>query len=173
VPQRRVPALVLSAVALLGVGCAGEASPRPTAAPTLRPTDPPCPTPKPTSPKWPRDIPEFIPRPPGATIQKVSDTSGGNVAQVRFATPMSLFESRTFLLNELPKAGLVLVRGDAEPAELDVQFQRNEAVHGLYRVFATQERCTTLWLIAVVRNTNAPYDIGYTPPPSSTPLPFG
>lgn len=167
-----VPAVAL---ATLAAGCSGNApAPRASATPgTIKPTDPPCPSPKPTNPKWPADVPEFIPRPKGVTIQKVTAASGGNVTQVRFSTPMSMVESRNFILTEFRNAGLHLGRGDAEPAELDVQFQRNEGLRGLVRVFATTERCSTLWLLAVVRDTSAPYDIGYTPPPSSTPLPFG
>ena len=167
-----VPLAVVLAV--LATGCSGDAAP-PVAVPshTVAPTDPPCPSPKATRPRWPAEIPEFIPRPQGVTIQKVTPASNGNVTQVRFSAPMSLLESRTFILTEFKRAGLVLGRGDSEPSELDVQFQRNEGLRGLVRVFATTERCLTFWLLAVVRNTSAPYDIGYTPPPSSTPLPFG
>jgi hypothetical protein len=168
------PFAVAAALAVLATGCAGNA-PAPTTAPTrtLAPTDPPCPKPKPTKPNWPKEIPDFIPRPEGVTIQKVTPASDGNVTQVRFSTPKSMTESRDFVLSEFKKNGLHLGRGDAEPSELDVQFQRNEGLRGLVRIFATTERCTTLWLLAVVRDTSAPYDIGYTPAPSSSPLPFG
>ncbi|HEX8001131.1 MAG TPA: hypothetical protein VF519_00380 [Mycobacteriales bacterium] len=165
-----VPALALAALS-----CAPAAKPNATPTRTVpaQATEQPCPAPKATKPKWPKDVPDFIPRPDGVTIQKVSDASGGNVTQVRFVTPMSMFESRNFILGEFPRSGLRLGRGDSEPAELDVQFQRNEGLRGLIRVFGTTERCTTLWLLAVVRDTSAPYDIGYTPPPNATPLPFG
>lgn len=168
------PYVLALALAVAATGCSGNANP-PKAAPTRAPTptEPPCPSPKPTSPKWPKEVPDFIPRPQGVTIQKVSEASEGNVTQVRFDTPMSMVESRNFILTEFQKNGLHLGRGDAEPTELDVQFQRNEGLRGLVRVFATTERCQTLWLLAVVRDTSQPYDIGYTPPPSSTPLPFG
>lgn len=166
---------VLPALALALVACSGE-GPKPIPVPTqaTRTTDPPCPAASPTKPDWPKDIPDFVPRPEGAVIEKVNPASDGNVTQVRFSVPISLNESRLFVVDRFPKAGLTLSRGDYEPqTELDVPFQRGEALRGLVRVFATRERCTTLWLLAVVINTNAPYDIGYTPPPSSTPLPFG
>lgn len=165
----------LPALALVLVACSGNAKPpAPVATRTPRPTEPPCPAAKPTKPNWPKDIPAFIPRPEGAVIEKVNPASKGNVTQVRFSVPMSLNESRLFVVDRFPAAGLALSRGDYEPGtEMDIPFQRNVALRGLVRVFATRERCTTLWLLAVVIDTDAPYDIGYTPPPSSTPLPFG
>ena len=85
---------------------------------------------------------------------------------------MSLREGVLFVVDRFPKAGFTLGRGDAEQSEADAPFQRGEALRGLVRIFFKKD-CETLWLLAVVRNPNAPYDITYTPPPSSTPLPFG
>lgn len=169
------PAALAIATTFAVAGCSGGGG---TATPTARPsfpvvTDGPCPTPKPTQPKWPKEVPAFVPRPEGVTIQKVTNEQDGNVTQVRFMTPMSMLQSRSFVLAEFKKNGLQITRGDSEPAEIDVLFQRNEGLRGLVRIFATTERCTTLWLLAVVRDVDAPYDIGYTPPPSSSPLPFG
>lgn len=173
----RPAALVLAAVLVLS-GCTGEGD-DPGASGTTAPanpspadTGPHCPAPASTSPKWPADIPTVIPKPAGLTIQH-TDRSKGNVTQVRAMVPYSLRESVLFIIKEFPKAGFVLSRGDAEATEADAPFQRGEALRGLVRVFATDKVCETLWLYAVVRNTNAPYDITYTPPPSSTPLPFG
>lgn len=172
-PARPAALAIVTTFAL--AGCSGNGGP---AAPTARPSfpvvsDEPCPTPKATKPKWPKEVPAFVPRPEGVTIQRVTNEQNGNVTQVRFSTPMSMLQSRSFVLSEFKKNGLQITRGDSEPAEIDVLFQRNEGLRGLVRIFATTERCTTLWLLAVVRDVDAPYDIGYTPPPSSSPLPFG
>ena len=172
----RPAALVLTAVLTLSA-CAGEgADPgaNPTTAPAPSATDagPHCPAAPSTTPDWPKEVPSVIPRPAGVVIQK-TDLSKGNVTQVRTLVPISMRESVLFIIKEFPKAGFTLGRGDAEASEADAPFQRGEALRGLVRVFATNKECETLWLFAVVRNTNAPYDITYTPPPSSTPLPFG
>ncbi|HEU0129515.1 MAG TPA: hypothetical protein VFQ85_00810 [Mycobacteriales bacterium] len=173
------PGPLATAVALCCAlaGCTGE-SPEPTAAPTTpavptaTDTGPHCPAPTRPAAAWPKSVPEVIPKPAGLVIQK-TDTSKGNIIQVRSQVPISLRESVLFIVKEFPKAGFTLSRGDAEATEADAPFQRGDALRGLVRVFATDDPCSTLWLYAVVRNTNAPYDISYTPPPSSTPLPFG
>lgn len=173
----RTGPLLVTAVLTLSA-CAGDvagpgARPTATGAPGASPSGVTCPASndKP-DPKWPKDVPSVVPRPPGLKVQKV-DPSQGNVLQVRSFVPMSIRESLVWIVREFPKAGFTLGRGDAEATEVDAPFQRGEALRGLVRVFITQEECQTLWLYAVVRNTNAPYDISYTPPPSSTPLPFG
>jgi hypothetical protein len=164
------------AIALLATGCTGEVG-EPGAAPTSRvpvpvDTGPHCPPGKRTAPQWPKDVPDVIPRPEGATIQKV-DLTKGNVTQVRFTVPMSLRESVLFVVDRYPKEGFSLGRGDAEATEADAPFNRGDALRGLVRIFVTPKECETLWVLAVVRNPNAPYDITYTPAPTSTPLPFG
>lgn len=122
---------------------------------------------------WPPDVPTVVPRPGGLKVQRV-DKSQGNVTQVRSTVPMSVREALVWIVREFPAAGFTLGRGDAEATEVDAPFQRGDALRGLVRVFLVPGNlCQTLWLYAVVRNANAPYDIGYTPPPSSTPLPFG
>lgn len=158
--------------------CTGETSGPPAAGPTgqPKPTAQPtneCPVPPPSKETWPREVPPIVPMAPGLKIEKV-DRSKGNVVQVRATVPMSISDSVRYLVREFPKAGFTLGRGDAERSEVDAPFQRGEALRGLVRVFALPNQlCQTLWLYAVVQNTNAPYDISYTPPPSSTPLPFG
>lgn len=167
------------ALACALAACTGEVddpAPQPPAAGTPQPTErnagPSCPPAKSTSPQWPKDVPAIIPRPAGLTIEK-TDRSKGNVVQVRTLVPMSIQQSVQFIVREFPKAGFTLGRGDAEATEVDAPFQRGDALRGLVRVFITTDQCQTLWLYAVVRNTGAPYDISYTPPPSATPLPFG
>jgi hypothetical protein len=170
------PAAVLLALLLLPA-CTGEggdpvARPSLSAPPSAVDSGPHCPAPPATNPDFPSDVPDVIPKPRGLKIDKV-DRSKGNVVQVRTTVPMSLRESVLFIVKEFPKAGFTLSRGDAEATEADAPFQRAEVLRGLVRVFATDQECSTLWLFAVVRNTGAPYDISYTPKPSSTPLPFG
>jgi hypothetical protein len=169
-------ALALALTAVL-TGCTGE-TPAPTSGPTTAavasPTStvPACPQKSAGVQTWPKEVPSVVPKPAGLKIQKI-DTSKGNVVQVRSEVPVSLRESVLFIVREFPKAGFTLSRGDAEATEADAPFQRGDALRGLVRVFATDQPCLTVWIYAVVRNTNAPYDITYTPKPSSTPLPFG
>jgi hypothetical protein len=173
------PAAAFALAALLATGltaCTGEpngpdAAPT-TAAPSPTSTGPQCPVPPSSDPKWPSDIPESIPKPAGFKLEK-TDRTKGNVVQLRGTVPMSLRDAVLFVIKEFPKNGFVLGRGDAEATEADAPFQRGEALRGLVRVFATDQVCQTQWLFAVVRNTGAPFDLSYTPPPSSTPLPFG
>ncbi|MDQ1713752.1 MAG: hypothetical protein QOE45_3202 [Frankiaceae bacterium] len=158
-------------------GCTGEsadpgAGPTTFTAPTPSSSVPACPRRAVADQQWPKDVPSVVPKPPGLKIVMVNNTKG-NVVQVRSEVPFSLRESVLFIVREFPKVGFTLGRGDAEQSEADAPFQRGEALRGLVRVFATDQPCTTVWLYAVVKNTNAPYDITYTPPPSSTPLPFG
>lgn len=172
------PAPYVVALALLALtACAGEGDPeaRPTITTAPRPTRsvPQCPSPPATHPVWPKEIPGIIPKPAGLRIDKVDRASKGNVTQVRTTVPTSLTGAVQFIVTEFPKAGFTLGRGDAEAAEADAPFQRGPGLRGLVRVFATDNECSTLWLYAVVRDTTAPYNITYTPPPSSTPLPFG
>lgn len=167
--------LFLVAVLALSA-CTGEVDdPAPTAAPTASTSAPALecpPAKKVANDGWPKDLPSVVPRPDGIDVERV-DRTQGNVTQVRSMVPMSIRDSLLWIVREFPKNGFTLGRGDAEASEVDAPFQRGEALRGLVRVFATKELCQTFWVYAVVRNTNAPYDIGYTPPPSSTPLPFG
>ena len=157
--------------------CTGEAADpgaRPTpAAPSPTVSKPSCPAASPVKDEWPRDVPGIVPRPVGFDVDKVDKQTQGNVTQVRGMVPMSIHDALLWIVREFPKNGFTLGRGDAEATEVDAPFRRGEALSGLLRVFITPEECRTYWAYAVVRNTNAPFDLSYTPPPSSTPLPFG
>jgi hypothetical protein len=172
--RRTALALALTCALSACTGETNDPSPVPStvAAPTPTSTIKPCPVKSAADQKWPREVPSVVPKPAGLKIVKI-DTTKGNVVQVRSEVPFSLREAVLFIVREFPKAGFTLSRGDAEATEADAPFQRGEALRGLVRVFATEDPCLTVWLYAVVKNTNAPYDITYTPPPSSTPLPFG
>ncbi len=161
---------------IIGVltGCAG-ADPQPTSKPsvTAAPTTSACPNALPPTPAmWPPTIPDDIPKPPTAVIEKV-ETTGSGVIVVRFSTESSLREGVLYIVKEFPAAGYTLGRGDAEVTEADAPFQKG-AVRGLVRMLA-QEQCRTLWLLAVGREGGgtAPFAPNYTPPASSQPLPFG
>lgn len=155
--------------------CAG-ATPVPSAKPSgaaAAPTDSECPNSAPPTPAvWPPAIPDDIPKPPTAVIEKVEKTGSG-VTVVRFSTESSLREGVLYIVKEFPAAGYTLGRGDAEVTEADAPFQKGQ-VRGLVRMLA-QEQCRTLWLLAVGREGGgaAPFAPNYTPPPSSQPLPFG
>ncbi|HVE64108.1 MAG TPA: hypothetical protein VNB94_09930 [Mycobacteriales bacterium] len=170
---RRTP-FALLLLSLVGTGCAGADAP--TAAPPRSaavPTASACANTPPAKPAvWPPTIPDDIPKPPTAVIEKVEKTGSG-VTVVRFSTESSLREGVLYIVKEFPAAGYTLGRGDAEVTEADAPFQKGQ-VRGLVRMLA-QEECRTLWLLAVGREGGgtAPFAPNYTPPASSQPLPFG
>lgn len=174
--MRSRPYVVAAVLAL--TACTGKvndpgASPAPTVTPEVSGQQCP-PVQRATDDGWPDDVPDVIPRPAGLTVDRVDKAQAGNVTQVRTTVPLSMQDSLYWIVRELPKAGFTLGRGDSEATEIDAPFQRGDALYGLIRVFPSpQEECRTLWVYAVVRDANAPYDISYTPPPSATPLPFG
>lgn len=121
---------------------------------------------------WPPTVPDDIPKPPNAVIEKVEKTASG-VTVVRFSTESSLREGVLYIVKEFPAAGYTLGRGDAEVTEADAPFQKG-TLRGLVRMLA-QEQCRTLWLLAIGREGGgpAPFAPNYSPPASSSPLPFG
>jgi hypothetical protein len=170
-----VPAALLAGALLLS-GCSGgssSADPRPT--PPVSTTAPACP--QPTDPKptnWPAIVPDDLPKPPNATIDS-ADTTPDGVHVVKFTTPQSLREAVLFVVQELPKAGYVLGRGDAEAAEADAPFVHNDT-RGLVRMVVTGE-CRTQWLLATVDTaapgSGSPLLPQHSPSGSPSPLPFG
>jgi len=120
---------------------------------------------------WPAEVPDDIPKPPNAVIEKVEKTSSG-VTVVRFSTETSLREGVLYIVREFPKVGYTLGRGDAEVTEADAPFQKG-AVRGLVRMLA-QEQCHTLWLLAIGREGGGAAPFGpRSPSAGSSPLPFG
>ena len=168
--------VLLACLALLALtSCSGD----PPAKTRARSTAPPapvesrCPEQRPPTPAvWPPTVPDDIPKPANAVIEKVETTPSG-VTVVRFSTETSLREGVLYIVKEFPAAGYTLGRGDAEVTEADAPFQKG-AVRGLVRMLA-QEQCRTLWLLAIGREGGgpAPFAPNYSPPPSSSPLPFG
>lgn len=176
---RSASCLALVTLATVLSACTGSSSApstQPTAAPAYTPTTPPpCPKVTKTKPAhWPSRVPKDLPKPPNATVQDQLTASDG-VHIVKFTTPTSLRESVLFVVNQLPKAGYVLGRGDAEAAEADAPFVHGN-IRGLVRMLEIAP-CQTQWLLASVDasspNTNSPLLTPHTPTGSPSPLPFG
>lgn len=159
------------------VGCGGSSGPgpvsRPTAPTVITPSA--CPQPPEAPPaQWPSTVPADLPKPPNATV---GDTQTGDdgVTIVKFTTPTSLRESVLFVVRQLPKAGYVLGRGDAEATEADAPFVHNN-LRGLLRMILIAP-CTTQWLLATVDTSKpvggSPLLPPHTPSGSPSPLPFG
>lgn len=167
----------LLAAAMLLSGCGGSstpgADPQPTAPVATSPAD--CPQPSDAEPAvWPAVVPDDLPKPPNATIND-SQTAQDGVSVVKFTTPQSLRQAVLFVVRELPKAGYVLGRGDAEAVEADAPFVSNN-IRGLLRMVVAGE-CRTQWLLATV-DTSSPVGVSpllpvHTPSGSPSPLPFG
>lgn len=168
--------VVVLATALLVSGCGGSSTPAAAPQPTSAVTTPAaCPTPadaKPTD--WPALVPADLPKPPYATIDD-AQTAPDGVRIVKFTTRQSLREAVLFVVQELPKAGYVLGRGDAEAVEADAPFVHDN-IRGLLRMIMTGE-CRTQWLLATVdtaaASSGSPLLPAHTPSGSPSPLPFG
>ena len=177
-PLRRTALAAGVAAAVVGLvasGCTGgEPTPRAvrTATPVPTPTVSSCPDPKPAKPAvWPPEVPEDIPKPASAVIEKVEKTASG-VTVVRFSTESSLREGVLYVVKEFPKVGYTLGRGDAEVTEADAPFQKGK-IRGLVRMLA-QEQCRTLWLLAIGREGGGAAPFGpRSPSGTASPLPFG
>ena len=172
----------LGCLALLGallVGCSDSQEPQAapsapagvTAAPAPSPTK--CPA-KPTDFAWPAQVPKDLPEPPGATLTEVQKRNDG-LFVVQFTTAISLREAVLFLIEEMPKAGYTLARGDAENTEADAPFVKGN-LRGVMRMLAI-ENCRTDWLMAITTGAPGVAPGGGNPilPPraSASPLPFG
>lgn len=122
---------------------------------------------------WPAGYPQDLPQPPGATFGQVTKTSTGLVV-TRFSTATDLRTSVLFVVQALPKAGFTLGRGDAEPAEADAPFVR-EDLRGVMKMQVVSP-CSTNWLVAVTKaasTSNSPLLPTPSHSGSPTPLPFG
>ena len=162
---------ILAAATGCGSGSAGVTG-APTATPT--PTASSCPSPaKGAAANWSAKIPADLPKPPNAHIDE-SQTTADGVHIVKFTTPTSLRESVLFVVQELPKAGYVLGRGDAEATEADAPFVHGNN-RGLVRMLELAP-CRTQWLLAVVDTQaggTSPLLPTHSPSGSTSPLPFG
>ena len=75
----------------------------------------------------PRWLPKNLPLPDGSyTMERLEPLAG--YKRVLLVIPITLDELTTFVLEEWPKQGWVLGRGDAEPGEIEDQFSKAPAV---------------------------------------------
>ena len=177
--MRRLLAPVLAAGLLVVAGCSGggttAAAPTPTPtrspAPT-RPSVPTCPPAQPATFSWPAPVPADLPIPPGSVLGEVTQQPSG-LTLVRFSTTQSIRDGVVFLVQQLPKAGYTLARGDAEASEADAPFVKGRT-RGVMRILATGE-CKTDWVLAVATTDGAAKGGSplLPPAPDASPLPFG
>jgi hypothetical protein len=172
--RRSVP-ILLGACLLLTAACndkTNHAAPAPSpsyVAPSVVPL-PTCAPLKPTAYRWPRQIPQDLPRIPGAVIESSKPTSDG-LFIVQFSTHTSLRDGVLFIVKKLPAAGYQLGRGDAEQTEADAPFNKGD-VRGVLRGAAIGV-CDTKWVLAVARSTRTSPLLPMHTGPSPSPLPFG
>ena len=121
---------------------------------------------------WPIEVPADLPKPESSKLSAVTQESG--VTIVRFDTSSSLREGLVPLLKDLRTSGFEIGRGDAEPREADVPFAR-QGVRGIFKLVSVAQ-CHTAWILGITRKGgpgSGPVLPGFSPPPSSAPLPFG
>jgi hypothetical protein len=173
--MRRLVSIVLGASLLLLTGCTEE---KPQAAPTpsetvVAPSPSPLPTcapVKPTKYSWPKQIPQDLPKIPGAVIESSKKTTDG-LFIVLFSTPAPLRDGVLFIVKALPAAGFQLGRGDAEATEADAPFNKGD-LRGVLRGAAIGI-CETKWVLAVAHTTRTSPLLPVHTGPSPSPLPFG
>ena len=173
--MRRSVCLVLGACLLLVTACSEKktpAAPQPSASvvyqsPSPLPT---CGPVKPTNYSWPKQIPQDLPKIPGAVIESSKTTPDG-LFIVLFSTKASLRDGVLFIVRKLPAAGFQLGRGDAEQSEADAPFNKGD-VRGVLRGAAVG-LCETKWVLAVAKTTRTSPLLPSHTGPSPSPLPFG
>jgi hypothetical protein len=173
--MRRTALLALGACLLALAGCndkKNEALPTPSpsavlASPSPLPT---CAPPKTAAYTWPKQIPQDLPRLPGAVIESSKTTSDG-LFIVLFSTKTSLRDGVLFIVKKLPAAGFQLGRGDAEQTEADAPFNKGD-LRGVLRGAAIGV-CETKWVLAVAHTARTSPLLPTHTGPSPSPLPFG
>lgn len=169
------PRNLLLALVVLLAGCssgaATEAAPAgPSAGPPTAAAAPSC-APKPAGFAWPKQVPKDLPTPPSATLTEVQKRTDG-LTVVTFSTATSIRQAVLFLIEEMPKAGYTLARGDAENTEADAPFVKGD-LRGVMRMIAV-EPCRTDWLMAITTGAPAGGGSPLLPArPNASPLPFG
>lgn len=175
----RLGALPLG-LALLAGCSGGDASPQaaatqaPVASGPAVQAQPSCEARPSTGFAWPDPVPDDLPKPPAATLTDVQKRTDG-LTVVTFSTTTSIRQAVLFLIEEMPKAGYTLARGDAENTEADAPFVKGD-LRGVMRMIAV-EACRTDWLMAITKAApvgGAPGGNPLLPPrPGASPLPFG
>jgi hypothetical protein len=117
-----------------------------------------------------------LPKPPTAVL--AGETIQSGVVSLRFTTSTSLRAGVLFVVNELPRAGYALSRGDAEAGEADAPFT-GPTVVGALRLTRVGP-CKTNWILAIVPRSrlngaspNPGALIPHVTDPEASPLPFG
>jgi hypothetical protein len=177
--MRRTAPIAAGAALLLLTACTGGSEPKAADASPVPSFVAPSPSPLPTCApapnttySWPKEIPQDLPKIPGAVIESSRKTTDG-LQIVLFSTKASLRDGVLFIVKQLPPAGFVLGRGDAEAAEADAPFNKGD-LRGVLRGAAVA-LCETKWVLAVTRqsrSTGSPLLPSHTGPTPS-PLPFG
>ncbi len=156
-----------------GGGTTAAPAPEPVITEAPSPTPAPCPVAQTARFTWPKEVPADLPQPPSSVLGKTTRTKDG-LTLVRFTTTTSLQQGVVYVVDNVQKAGFTLGRGDAEPAEADAPFARND-LRGIYKMVA-KDRCATDWLVAVTRTRpggGSPVLPSASRGPQSSPLPFG
>ncbi|MDX6197858.1 MAG: hypothetical protein QOJ79_1009 [Actinomycetota bacterium] len=173
--MRRTAWIAVGACLLTLTGCTHKddkagATPAPSySAPPVSPL-PTCGPVKPTVYTWPKQIPQDLPRLPGAVLESSKTTTDG-LFIVLFSTKASLRDGVLFIVKKLPAAGFQLARGDAEQTEADAPFRKGD-LRGVLRGAAIG-LCETKWVLAVARTTRTSPLLPAHQGPSPSPLPFG
>ena len=173
--MRRSVTILIGACLLLTAACNDKkneagSTPSPSfVAPSVSPL-PTCAPTKPTTYTWPKQIPQDLPRIPGAVLESSKPTTDG-LFIVLFSTHASLRDGVLFIVKKLPAAGYQLGRGDAEQTEADAPFNKGD-LRGVLRGAAIGV-CETKWVLAVARSTRTSPLLPTHTGPSPSPLPFG
>ena len=174
---------VLPLCLALVAGCGGSDEPAAQATPAAPPSAPavqaePSCSAGPATLEWPQPVPADLPVPPSATLTDVQKRTDG-LTVVTFSTSTSIRQAVLFLIEQMPKAGYTLARGDAENTEADAPFVKGN-LRGVMRMIAV-EPCRTDWLMAITRAAPVGAPGGapgggsplLPPRPGASPLPFG
>lgn len=103
----------------------------------------------------------------------------GGTRVVRFRTATSLRQGILFVLQEFPRAGYVLARGDAEATEADAPFASQDGtLRGALRLTVTPAvACSTTWILVFAKADGfggpAPSIPTFRPTSTASPRPFG
>lgn len=132
-------------------------------------TAPPCDQPKAIDQlKW---VPKDLPLPEGTYPYKNYGLEGGYQRGL-FVVPGSLMDFASFVLDEWPKAGWILGRGDSEANEVEASFSKPPAL-GAFK--AAGQFCTPsyniLLLVFIVDREAVVNNLGGSPTPSPSTSP--
>jgi hypothetical protein len=115
-------------------------------------TWPDCAPPIETPVDFPSHFAPNFPYPPGLRLFIARNLNNDpNYIQLVGYAPLSIKNSIDFMLNEVPKAGYTLGRGDSEPGEAEVTFSGYGWRGGFRASAVNQCEGVTEWLVVVVK----------------------